>query len=83
MFRTPRILISILSTALGLIRDEVWMSKVRVFRPGIQDVCQYPDSCFRELGTHVSLYLSMAKPALRFCCQHASFDSLQNGFSLP
>ena len=28
-------------------------------------------------------YLSMLKPARRFCCQHSSVDSLQNGFSLP
>src|SRR3954467_6433775 len=28
-------------------------------------------------------YLVSTKCARRFCCQHASFDSLQNGFSFP
>ena len=28
-------------------------------------------------------YRSIVNPALRFNCQHSSFDSVQNGFSLP
>lgn len=28
-------------------------------------------------------YLPYTKCPRRFCCQQASFDSLQNGFSLP
>ena len=36
-----------------------------------------------RLNGSLKLYWSIEKPARRFCCQHASVDSVQKGFSLP
>ena len=63
----------------------------------LNHVCANPaaeTAAFKSVGRHrvvdaahntngILSYWSSEKPARRFCCQQASVDSVQKGFSLP
>ena len=42
-----------------------------------------PSRFSAQLRLKTRYYFEYTKWPRRFCCQHASFDSVQNGFSLP